>query len=280
MSYLSKNYDNNPNAPMGSWVGIDSKGVSCSGTTTTDPKADEEKEENVKLLDIATKAHKRFYPVNYEYGQCVSYVKAVTPGLPQTSKWTRGIKVSPGFHQKPVHPAVVAHTQSERSAAVHQGAAHPRAAQHGASVHPAPIRLHPASEPSIFQTIEMSIGRHLNLERYEAEYSLEFEHLLRSAQGQYHALHNSTTATIPGAATFSTPVIPAGTVIATFTKEGKYQGHTAIYEKQDDTGIYVVNQWISGRKPVPISRYKFTFKYGMGLNPTNVNDGDNYYVVE
>jgi hypothetical protein len=49
MPYVSKNYDANPAAPLGQWVGADPY-----------------------------------------YGQCVSYVKAVTPGLPQTSLWNKG----------------------------------------------------------------------------------------------------------------------------------------------------------------------------------------------
>ena len=285
MSYVSKNYDNNPNAPMGSWVGIDSKRVPYSGTTTTDPKADEEKDEDAKLLEIATKAHRHFYAVNYEYGQCVSYVKAVVPELLKTTTrdWKRGIKVSPGYHQKPEHPVVKQHVHAERAAAVHHGAAHSKAAQHGGSVQLAPLQLHPAPEPSMFQTIEMSMDRHLNLQHYETEAYLAFEHLLRSVQDEYHSLHSSVTTTsvaAPGAKAFSAPAIPAGTVIATFTKDGKYRGHAAIFEKVDDSGIHVVNQWIAGNNPLPVSRYTFAFKYGMGLNPTYVNDGDNYYVVE
>ena len=49
MSYVSLNYDHNPAAPLGKWVG----------------------------------------DAPY-YGQCVSYVKAVTPALPQTSQWKKG----------------------------------------------------------------------------------------------------------------------------------------------------------------------------------------------
>ncbi len=285
MSYVSKNYDNNPNAPMGSWVGL-AHGVAYSGTTPTDPKADEAKEENAKLLEIATKAHKHFYPVNYEYGQCVSYVKAVTPGLPQTSKWVKGIQVSGGYHQKPksVHPVVAQHSQSERAAAVHHGAAHHKAALHGTVIHAAPPAQLPVPEPSMFQKIENALDFHLNFQHYEDETRSEYEHLLHSAPDQFHAPSGHAPSVghtpVAGSSTFSAPKIPVGTVIATFTKDGKYQGHAAIYEKQDDSGIYVVNQWISGKKPMPVSRYKFTFKFGMGSNPTNVNDGDNYYVVE
>ena len=49
MPYVSTNYDHNPAAPLGQWVGA----------------------------------------APY-YGQCVSYVKAVIPGMPQTSLWKKG----------------------------------------------------------------------------------------------------------------------------------------------------------------------------------------------
>lgn len=49
MPYVAQNYDNNPAAPLGRWVG--------------NPPY---------------------------YGQCVSYVKAVVLGLPQTKLWTKG----------------------------------------------------------------------------------------------------------------------------------------------------------------------------------------------
>jgi hypothetical protein len=52
MRYISSNYDNNPNAPMGSWAGIDSKGVLNSGTTTTDPKEDDEENKDAMLLEV------------------------------------------------------------------------------------------------------------------------------------------------------------------------------------------------------------------------------------
>jgi hypothetical protein len=53
MPYISSNYDNNPNAKEGKWVSY----------------------------------------LGGEQGQCVSYVKVVTPGLPQTSKWKKGALV-------------------------------------------------------------------------------------------------------------------------------------------------------------------------------------------
>ena len=49
MPYISTNYDHNPAAPLGKWVGAPPY-----------------------------------------YGQCVSYVKAVIPGMPQTSLWKKG----------------------------------------------------------------------------------------------------------------------------------------------------------------------------------------------
>jgi hypothetical protein len=52
MPYVSHNYDKNPAAPLGKWVG-------------TAPY----------------------------YGECVSYVKAVVPNLPQTSLWKKGALV-------------------------------------------------------------------------------------------------------------------------------------------------------------------------------------------
>jgi hypothetical protein len=265
MSYVSENYDKDPIAQIdkGLWIGITPKGVAYSGNDpNVDPKADEEKREHA----------------NYEYGQCVSYVKAVTPGLPQTSKWKRGAKVSPGYHQKPAHPVVVQHSQSEKAAAVHHGAAHRRAAQHGTTVHAAPPALHTAPEPSMFQQIENALDLHLNLKQYEDEALKGYEHLRTYVQDEYHSLFNRS----PSALSVSAPAqrIPAGTVIATFTKEGKYHGHAAIYEKQDDTGIYVVDQYIWGHPPSPISKRRIRFKFGLGQNPTDVNDGDNFYVVE
>lgn len=60
MPYVSQNYDNNPAAPLGKWVGA----------------------------------------APY-YGQCVSYVKAVVPGLPQTSLWKKGALVKLNAVVKP-----------------------------------------------------------------------------------------------------------------------------------------------------------------------------------
>ncbi|MGD0941146.1 MAG: hypothetical protein ABR905_15690 [Terracidiphilus sp.] len=118
MSYTAINYANNPNAPLGQWVGID-HGVAYSGPTTTDPKADEPLRPGEKK------------PENHEYGECVTYVKAVTPALlnRSSSSWRRGRKVSPIFHP-PGHlsrPPIVA----------------PDALPHGAWLMPKPITVMP-----------------------------------------------------------------------------------------------------------------------------------------
>jgi len=66
--------------------------------------------------------------------------------------------------------------------------------------------------------------------------------------------------------------IETGTAIATFNKKGKYEGHAAIYIKQDEKGIYVYDQW-SGR---PLGERIILFK-GKGYVS---NDGDQFYVIE
>lgn len=73
--------------------------------------------------------------------------------------------------------------------------------------------------------------------------------------------------------------IAKGTAIATFDDNGKYGNHTdgrshaAIYLKQDDHKIYVIDQW-SGQ---PVHLREIRFKNGVG---SKVNDGDQYYVIE
>lgn len=68
--------------------------------------------------------------------------------------------------------------------------------------------------------------------------------------------------------------IVAGTAIATFNTTGQYHGHAAIYVSQDDTGIQVFDQWITGTgKGVG----KRVLKWGgNGVS----NNGDGFYVVE
>jgi hypothetical protein len=71
MSYRSINYATNPKAPADTWV--------CSPGSALGP------------FDEAPAGGITKDP-NY-CGQCVSYVKQVTPGLPQTLIWTQGEQV-------------------------------------------------------------------------------------------------------------------------------------------------------------------------------------------
>ena len=65
-----------------------------------------------------------------------------------------------------------------------------------------------------------------------------------------------------------------GTAIATFDTDGKYKGHAAIYVKQDDTGIHVYDQWITGAgKGVGPRVLKWD---GVGVS----NNGSGFHVVE
>ena len=71
--------------------------------------------------------------------------------------------------------------------------------------------------------------------------------------------------------------IKAGTVIATFDKDGNYPSdsrHAAIYESHDKAGINVIDQWNKQGKAL---RRKISLKKGL---TRNVNDADWYYVVE
>ncbi len=180
------------------------------------------------------------------YGECVSYVKAVVPALLKirTTEWTRGAKVSPGFqaHPHPAHGTLVVPAYQTATAAGPHVMSNP---------------LDHLSEPSRFLTAMAVIRR-------------GFQYI----ENESNPLHTTAQITAPPA-----PVIPPGTVIATFTKDGKYRGHAAIFEKLDKAGLHVVNQWINP-PPLSIGRYVFRFKFGGGLHPTDVNDADNYYVVE
>jgi|SRR4051794_9777 hypothetical protein len=65
-----------------------------------------------------------------------------------------------------------------------------------------------------------------------------------------------------------------GTVIATFNKEGHYEGHAAIYESQTVAGLKVVDQWITPpAKPI----HRRLLRFGAHGNS---NDGDGFFVVE
>jgi hypothetical protein len=74
--------------------------------------------------------------------------------------------------------------------------------------------------------------------------------------------------------------LPAGTVIATFSEEGKYlnsvdgKSHAAVYVKQDAQCITVWDQWLGQAVHTrPIA-------FQPGKIAKLVNDGDEYYVVE
>lgn len=69
-------------------------------------------------------------------------------------------------------------------------------------------------------------------------------------------------------------MIAEGTAIATFNQAGVYQGHAAIYVKQDDIGIHVYDQWITGAgKPIGPRVIRWN---GSGVS----NNGAGYYVIE
>jgi hypothetical protein len=72
----------------------------------------------------------------------------------------------------------------------------------------------------------------------------------------------------------NTDVTP-GTVIATFNASNLYEGHAAIFVRQDTaTGIYVYDQWVTGAPKAVGPR---TLRWGAkGIS----NNGDNFYVVE
>jgi len=66
--------------------------------------------------------------------------------------------------------------------------------------------------------------------------------------------------------------IQQGTAIATFTSEGRYQGHAAIYVGQNASGLKVLDQWNAQKfhsRPI-------RFIGGNGAS----NQGDKFYVVE
>jgi hypothetical protein len=69
-------------------------------------------------------------------------------------------------------------------------------------------------------------------------------------------------------------IIVEGTAIATFNATGVYEGHAAIYVSQDDKGISVFDQWVTGAGKAIGKR---VIKWGgAGVS----NNGDGFYVVE
>ena len=77
--------------------------------------------------------------------------------------------------------------------------------------------------------------------------------------------------------------LPVGTVIATFDSNGQYgnrkdgTSHTAIYLRQDETGVYVLDQWITQGVPQPVHERRIRFN---NAKAKRINNGDEYYVVE
>jgi hypothetical protein len=66
-----------------------------------------------------------------------------------------------------------------------------------------------------------------------------------------------------------------GTVIATFNANNVYSGHAAIYVRQDEKGIYVYDQWVSGTNPKAIGMRLIRWN-GQGVS----NNGEGFCVVE
>lgn len=69
-------------------------------------------------------------------------------------------------------------------------------------------------------------------------------------------------------------LIAEGTAIATFNDANIYHGHAAIYVKQDDIGIHVYDQWITGAgKSIGQRIIRWN---GTGIS----NNGAGFYVIE
>jgi hypothetical protein len=71
MAYVSSNYKNNPNAPVGKWACAPTSSLAAFDTAPSGTQT--------KGTDLC--------------GQCVSYVKRVCPTLPETKKWKKGALV-------------------------------------------------------------------------------------------------------------------------------------------------------------------------------------------
>jgi hypothetical protein len=77
-----------------------------------------------------------------------------------------------------------------------------------------------------------------------------------------------------GARVRGNATIVDGTAIATFNAAGQYHGHAAIYVSQDDKGIDVFDQWVTGTGKA-IGGRKIRWG-GAGVS----NNGDGFYVIE
>ena len=77
--------------------------------------------------------------------------------------------------------------------------------------------------------------------------------------------------------------LQVGTVITTFDSNGQYgnrkdgTSHAAIYLRQDETGNYVLDQWITQGKPQPVHERRIRFN---NAKAKRINNGDEYDVVE
>ncbi|MES2300132.1 MAG: BPSL0067 family protein [Pseudomonadota bacterium] len=72
----------------------------------------------------------------------------------------------------------------------------------------------------------------------------------------------------------SSNIVP-GTVIATFDSSDHFHGHAAIYVNQNGKGINVIDQYVTGNTPKPVSGRLIHWEW-----PGVSNNGDKYYVVE
>ena len=90
-----------------------------------------------------------------------------------------------------------------------------------------------------------------------------------------------TTAWREGAEVRGNPHIAPGTAIATFESDGSYTSesgnHAAIYLYQDDSGIWVYDQW----RGQPVHKRLIPFEGGSGAKwGSKSNDGRRFAVIE
>ncbi len=100
--------------------------------------------------------------------------------------------------------------------------------------------------------------------------------------GQCVSYVTTVCATIPvntaqwrkGAQVRGNATIAEGTAIATFNAAGQYHGHAAIYISQNNVGMQVMDQWVTGAgKAIGQRLIKWE---GAGIS----NNGNGFYVVE
>lgn len=84
----------------------------------------------------------------------------------------------------------------------------------------------------------------------------------------------NTSTWVKGEKVRGSTTIVEGTAIATFNASNRYHGHAAIYVSQDDKGITVYDQWITGAGKAIGRR---VLRWGAtGIS----NDGNGFYVIE